>query len=313
MGRRLLLALGGNAILPHGKSGTIEEQREITLRTLRPLVRVLDPGDRVVMTHGNGPVVGNILIRNEAASDQVPAMPIDICDADSQGGIGYMISQCLDTALAEHGVKRRVAVLMTRVLVDPADPAFGNPTKPIGPFYTKEEAGRHRTERGWTMKEDSGRGWRRVVPSPRPRGILEVEAVRTLLDAGHLVVAAGGGGVPVTVGADGAQRGVEAVVDKDHASALLAAALDLEVLVIVTGVSHVAIRFGRPDQVDLDRMTAAEARRYLDAGEFGEGSMKPKIEAALAFLAGGGKEVLVCSVEKLAEALEGASGTRIVP
>jgi carbamate kinase len=311
--RSLLLALGGNAFLPAKGSGTIEEQRRITLTSMRPLVRVLSPEDRVVITHGNGPVVGNILIRNEAAADLIPPMPLDICDADSQGGIGYMIVQCLGNALAEAGVARPVTAVVTRILVDADDPAFQRPTKPIGPFYPEGEARRLAAERGWQVKDDAGRGWRRVVPSPRPVSIAELDGVRRLLDAGHVVIAAGGGGVPVVRLPAGGERGIEAVIDKDRASALLASQLGMRSFVIVTGVSRVALRFGKPDQLDLDRLTAAEARRHMGAGEFGEGSMKPKIESALAFLEAGGEEVLITSPDDLEAALHGRGGTRIVP
>lgn len=313
MGRRLLLTLGGNAILPPGRPGTIQEQREITLRIMRPLVRALRPDDRVVLSHGNGPVVGNILIRNDAAADRIPPMPLDICDADSQGGIGYMIVQCLENALAEEGIQREVTAVVTRVEVAKDDPAFGDPTKPIGPFYTEAEARRLAAERGWAVHEDAGRGWRRVVPSPRPVSILELHGIRTLVDAGHIVIAAGGGGVPVVIHPDGSGEGVEAVVDKDRASAILASKLGMDALVIVTGVSHASLRFGRPDQEDLGCITASEAERYLEAGEFGEGSMKPKIESALAFLRDGGREVVITSPDELPEALAGRTGTRVVP
>jgi carbamate kinase len=313
MARRLLLALGGNAFLPVMGSGTIEEQRSITMKTMRPLVEVLGEEDRVVITHGNGPVVGNILIRNYAAADKIPPMPLDICDADSQGGIGYMIVQCLGNALAQAGVRRPVTALVTRVRVDAEDPAFRNPTKPIGPFYPEAEARNLAAARGWVVKEDSGRGWRRVVASPRPAAILELRGIQDLLAAGHVVVAAGGGGVPVATDQDGMERGVEAVVDKDHASALLASALGLDTFLIVTGVSRVALDFGKPTQRNLDAMTASEARRYMEGGEFGEGSMKPKIESALAFLEHGGREVIITSPEELAPAFLGHSGTRIVP
>ena len=313
MPRRLLLALGGNAFLPAKGTGTIEEQRSITMAGMRPLARMLQPDDQVVITHGNGPVVGNILLRNQAAADRIPPMPLDICDADSQGGIGYMIVQCLGNALLEAGVERSVTAVVTRVRVDRADPAFWHPSKPIGPFYPEEEARRLAGERGWTVKEDSGRGWRRVVPSPEPQAILELRGIQDLLRAGHIVVAAGGGGVPVVFDARGEERGVEAVVDKDRASALLASALALDTFVIVTGVSHVALAFGKPEQKSLDRITVTEARGYMAANEFGEGSMKPKIESALTFLERGGREVLITSPEDLAPALAGRSGTRIVP
>lgn len=313
MGRRLLLSLGGNAILPPGHPGTIQEQRGITLQIMRPLVRALHPEDRVVLSHGNGPVVGNILIRNDAAADRLPPMPLDICDADSQGGLGYMIVQCLENAMAEAGIRRNVTAVVTRVEVARDDPAFGDPTKPIGPFYTEAEARRLAAERGWVVHEDAGRGWRRVVPSPRPVSILELEGIRVLVDAGHIVVAVGGGGVPVVLHPDGSGDGVEAVVDKDRASTLLATKLGMDTLVIVTGVSHAALRFGRPDQEDLGRITASEAQRYMEAGEFGEGSMKPKIESALAFLRDGGREVVITSPHELPEALAGRTGTRVVP
>ena len=313
MPRRLLLALGGNAFLPVKGSGTIEEQRSITMASMSPLARVLSPDDAVVITHGNGPVVGNILLRNQAAADRIPPMPLDICDADSQGGIGYMIVQCLGNALAEAGVRRPVTAVVTRVRVDRQDSAFQNPTKPIGPFYPEQEAKGLARDRGWTVVEDSGRGWRRVVPSPHPQSILELQGIQDLLKAGHVVIAAGGGGVPVVLDESGQERGVEAVIDKDRASALLASALGLETFVIVTAVSHVALAFGKPEQRNLDRMTVEEARRYLSTGEFGKGSMQPKIESALAFLDAGGREVLITSPEELAPALAGRSGTRVVP
>ncbi len=313
MSRKLLLALGGNAILPAKGSGTIDEQRSITLHTMASLVRVLEPEDRVVITHGNGPVVGNILIRNAAAADLIPPMPLDVCGADSQGGIGYMIVSCLVNALRREGKRRPVTAIITRTRVDEADPAFQHPTKPIGPFYDEAQARRHAADQGWVVKEDAGRGWRRVVASPRPVEILEMEGIRDLLAAGHLVVAVGGGGIPVARRADGTEVGVEAVIDKDRASSVLAQSLQLEQFVIVTQVDRVAVDFGKPGQRDLERVTAAEARRYMEAGEFGEGSMKPKIESALAFLERGGREVLITSPEQLTPALEGRQGTRIVP
>ena len=312
MPRRLLLALGGNAFLPQKGTGTIAEQRAITMDSMSPLARVLAPDDHIVITHGNGPVVGNILLRNQAAADRIPPMPLDICDADSQGWIGYMIVQCLGNALAEVGVSRPVTALVTRVRVDRNDPAFQHPNKPIGPFYTEDEAKRLGRERGWSVSEDSGRGWRRVVPSPSPKEILELRGIQDLIQAGHIVVAAGGGGVPVTVEANGQEQGVEAVIDKDRASAFLASALGFETFVIVTEVSHVAVGFGTPEQKNLDRLTVSEARRYMSAGEFGEGSMKPKIESALAFLEHGGQDVLITSPEELEPALAGRSGTRVI-
>lgn len=313
MGRGILLALGGNALLPAGRGGTIEEQRAIATATMQALAGAFRPDDRLVITHGNGPVVGNILIRNEAAADRIPPMPLDICDADSQGGLGYMIVQCLENVLRPAGDARPVAAVVTRVRVDEADPAFRDSEKPIGPFYTEAEAKRLAGERGWAMREDSGRGWRRTVPSPRPIEILDLEAIRTLIDAGYIVVAGGGGGIPVVRDPDGTGRGVEAVVDKDRASTVLALALGFDRLVMVTAVDRIAIRFGKPDQEDLDRMSVEEAVAYLQAGEFGVGSMRPKVEAMLDFLNGGGKEALLTSPTQLAAALAGTAGTRIVP
>jgi carbamate kinase len=313
MGRGILLALGGNAILPAGRGGSIQEQRAVTSLTMQAVAEALQPEDRLLISHGNGPVVGHILLRNEAAADRIPPMPLDICDADSQGGIGYMIVQCLENALRRAGHTQPVAALVTRVRVDEADPASKHPDKPVGPFYTEEEARDLATRRGWVVREDSGRGWRRVVPSPRPMEILELEAIRTLLEAGHVVVAAGGGGIPVARDADGTYHGIEAVVDKDRSSAVLAVALGLDLLVMVTAVDRVAIRFGRPDQQDLDRLSVSEARRYLEEGEFGVGSMKPKIESVLEFLSRGGKEALVTSPGGLQAALTASAGTRILP
>ncbi len=313
MGRRLLFALGGNVILPQGHAGSIEDQRAITDRAMATLIAALEPEDRVVITHGNGPVVGNILIRNAAAADRIPPMPLDVCDADSQGGLGYMIVQCLGNALTRAGIDRPVTAVVTRVQVSGDDPAFQHPTKPIGPYYTEPEAKQLAAERGWEVRSDAGRGWRRVVPSPRPEAILELEGIRLLSDAGHIVVAAGGGGVPVRVDGNGIEEGVEAVVDKDRVSALLARALGLDQLVILTGVPRVALHYGRPDQVELSSITVSMAKEYMDANEFGEGSMKPKIESALAFLAQGGREVLITSPEDLVAALQGNGGTRILP
>ena len=313
MGRRMLLALGGNVILPGGTAGTIEEQREITLKTMIAVVGALKADDRLILSHGNGPVIGNILIRNAAAADRIPPMPLDICDADSQGGIGYMIVQCLENALAEAKMKRNVTAVVTRVRVRLDDPAFDKPTKPIGPFYSEAEANRLSKKLGWTIQEDAGRGWRRVVPSPSPQEVLELDGIRTLFNAGHVVVAVGGGGIPVAVDKDGKERGVEAVVDKDQASALIALALDIDRLIIVTEVSHVAIGFGTATQKNLSRITVDEALDYINAGEFGVGSMKPKIEAAIAFLGSGGREVLITSPDHLAKGFRGDSGTRIVP
>jgi carbamate kinase len=239
-------------------------------------------------------------------------MPLDVCGADSQGGLGYMIQQALVNALGRAGKAREVTTVITQVLVDPGDPAFTHPTKPIGPFYRREAADRLRVSRGWPMIEDSGRGFRRVVPSPQPLAILEAAPIRILVEAGVVVIAAGGGGVPVVRRADGGLAGVEAVVDKDRAAALLARSVGADHLVIVTGVDRVAIGFNTPRQQDLEVLSAEDAQHHLAAGEFPPGSMGPKIEAALAFLAEGGQEVIITSPRVLRLALEGRHGTRVV-
>ena len=310
MKRSVVVSLGGNAILPAGKSGTIEEQFQITRETMRQVVDLIRD-NRVVITHGNGPVVGNILIRNEAARLTIPPMPLDVCGADSQGGLGYMIQQTLQNLLAEQGIAYPVATVLTQVVVDAADAGFRNPTKPIGPFYPEETAREMEREKGWKMVADSGRGWRRVVASPTPKRIVEMSAIRALFDAGHVVIAVGGGGIPVVEESPGRIAGVEAVIDKDFASVVLALELKAEILVIVTAVDQVAIDFGKPSQRWLDRMSLKEALRYLADGQFPPGSMGPKIEAAVWFLKSGGREVCVTSPRKIRESLDGRSGTWI--
>lgn len=310
--RALLVALGGNAIIPPEGAGTIEEQIAITETTMAQVVAELDSATRLVLTHGNGPVVGNIVLRNEAARDTIAPMPLDICGADSQGGLGYMIQQVLRNALRRAGQEREVVTVVTQVRVDPNDSAFAAPTKPIGPFYRREAADRLRASRGWQMIEDSGRGYRRVVPSPRPLEIIESATVRALVEAGVVVIAAGGGGIPVIRRDDGTLTGVEAVIDKDRSAAVLARTVGADVLVIVTGVDRVAIGYQTPRQKDLDLLSAGEADRYLAAGEFPSGSMGPKIEAAVEFLAAGGREAIITSPRVLGLALAGRHGTRIV-
>ncbi len=310
---RIVVAIGGNALIGHSSRGTIGEQRDTTRLTMRSVAERIAAGYSIVLTHGNGPVVGNIVIRCEAAADQIPPMPLDICVADSCGGIGYMIQQSLFGELRALQVGRPVVTLINQVEVDRNDPAFRKPTKPIGPFYRADEVDTIRREKRWEMAEDSGRGFRRVVPSPKPVAIIEADVVRSLVDLGAVVIAVGGGGIPVRRTEDGRLEGVEAVIDKDRAALLLARAVGARVFAILTAVANVAIRFGRPDQLDLDRMTLSEAKRYLAEGEFPAGSMGPKIEAAIAFLEEGGKGVLVTSVDRLREGIEGRAGTWILP
>lgn len=310
--RCLLLALGGNAIIPPGGAGTIEEQIAITEKTMRQVAEGISPGTRLVVTHGNGPIVGNIVLRNEAARETIPPMPLDVCGADSQGGLGYMIQQVMWNEFHRLGKDRDVTTIITRVRVEADDPAFLRPTKPIGPFYRREAADRLRALRGWQMIEDSGRGYRRVVPSPRPREIMETAAIQALLERGVVVIAAGGGGIPVIRKSDGTLAGIEAVVDKDRTAAVLARAVGADELVIVTGVDRVAIGYGSPQQQDFATLAVDDARKYLAAGEFPSGSMGPKVEAAIEFVESGGCRAIITSPAVLGPALRGEHGTRIV-
>jgi carbamate kinase len=314
-GRRLVIALGGNAIIPAGQEGTYEQQEAITRATMEQVASLAKDGHQVVMTHGNGPVVGNIVLRNDAgmAAHGIPPMPMFVCGADSQGGLGFMLQQSLQNALTLIGLDIPVASVVTQVLVDREDPAFAEPTKPIGPFYDEEQARLLREENGWTVVKDAGRGWRRVVPSPEPREVVEWEAIRTLVQAGVLTIATGGGGVPVARDAAGLLEGVDAVIDKDRASALLGGLIGAEVLIIVTQVDKVCSNFGQPDEKALDRMTDRQAREMLAEGQFPAGSMGPKIESALTFLAGGGKSVIITSPDNILAAVAGTRGTTIVP
>jgi carbamate kinase len=312
MGRAELcvVALGGNAIIPKDRSGTIEDQRALAQATMAQVASQVAQGVRVVLTHGNGPIIGNILLRNEAMANKIPPMPLDVCGADSQGGIGYMIQQVLQNELGRAGVTAPVVTLVTQVEVDPRDPAFGNPTKPIGPFYAPREAAELAARKGWDVRDDAGRGMRRVVPSPRPQRIVEIEVIRSLVDAGVLVNCCGGGGVPVVRKA-GMLSGIEAVIDKDHTAAVLATQLHATRLILLTGVETVVRGFGTASAAPLHRLTLVEAEALLQAGEFPSGSMEPKIRAALDFLRAGGAEVVITDPQHLSAALAGTTGTHI--
>lgn len=312
--RKYVIALGGNAIVPLGKKGTYLDQYQITKTTMNQVATLAGEGHSVVLTHGNGPVVGNIFLRNVAGYEKygIPPMPLFVCGADSQGGLGYMIQQNLQNAVLLLGHGTPVATVVTQVLVDRDDPAFDNPTKPIGPYYDKAQADQLRQEFGWTIREDAGRGWRRVVPSPLPKRVVEAEVIAAMMEAGILVIACGGGGVPVVTCEQDRLEGIDAVIDKDLASELLAELVGADTFVIVTQVEKVFRAFGTPAQQALDLVDLEEIRAMSEAGEFPAGSMGPKMDAAIAFLDAGGREVVITDPEHLLEALKGRAGTRIV-
>lgn len=307
MGGLAVITLGGNAILQPGQRGTMDEQRANIRSACQAIAQVVREGWQVVVTHGNGPQVGNLLLQNEEASGVVPPASLDICGAQSQGMLGYLIQQELGRATG-----RTAIALVTQVVVDPADPAFVNPTKPVGPFYTEARARKAMAGRGWQMREDGGRGWRRVVPSPRPVRVVEADVIRHLVSSGALVIAGGGGGVPVAERLDGLY-GVEAVIDKDLAATVLALGLGAERLIILTDVPEVYLHYGTPGQRALRQVTTAEGLAYLADGHFRSGSMGPKVEAAIAFVHGAGGEAVIASLTDAARALRGEAGTRFLP
>ena len=313
MAKVAVVAIGGNSLIKDKEHQTVPDQFATTRETCVHIASMIEQGWDVVITHGNGPQVGFVLLRSELASHVLHTVPLDSCGADTQGSIGYMIQQSLYNEFLKRGMKKRAVTVVTQVVVDKDDPAFQNPTKPIGPFYTEEEAKRLAAERGWIVKDDAGRGWRRVVPSPIPQEIVEQEAIKALIEQGFVVIGVGGGGIPVVRQEDGSLRGVEAVIDKDYASSLLASGIGADLFLISTAVEKVALNYGKPNQVWLDRMTLAEAKRYLSEGHFPPGSMGPKIKAIIQFLEKGGKEALITSPENIERALAGETGTRIVP
>ena len=312
MGMKIAVALGGNAILQPGQKGTAEEQLRNVELTCRQIAAMIREGHRVIVTHGNGPQVGNILIQNEAGSHLVPAMPLDICGAESQGQIGYMMQQSLNNVLAEYGIRVPVVTVVTQMVVDRNDPKFLNPSKPVGPFYGEDVARQRMREKGERWVEDAGRGWRRVVPSPEPIRIVEIDAIRTLMDSGAVVIANGGGGIPV-VYENGRYVGVEAVIDKDLGGERLAEDVGADLLLILTDVEKAALNYRTPKQKDLDLVTLSEVARYQAEGHFKAGSMGPKVEACRRFVAKTGRMAVITSLDKALEGLEGRAGTRIIP
>jgi len=309
----VVIAIGGNSLIKDDQHRTVLDQYNAVGETARHIVPIVSEGYRVVVTHGNGPQVGFILLRSDLARNVLHEVPLASCVADTQGAIGYQISQTLQNELHRKGMKKDVVTLVTQVVVAADDPAFDHPDKPIGPFMTEADAKKRASEDGWIVGEDAGRGWRRLVPAPAPLEIVELNSIRTLLDDGTLVVAVGGGGIPVVRQADGTLTGRDAVIDKDAASCLLACQLGASVLIESTAVDKVALNFGTPQQQEIDHMTASECRRYLLEGHFAAGSMKPKIEAALNFLEQGGERVIITQPHHLEKALHGIYGTHIVP
>ena len=311
--RRLIIAVGGNAIHPSGIKGTSEEQVAIAQDTARTLLPLLELDNELIITHGNGPGVGKVLMRQALASQSVAPMSLDICVANTQGVTAYLLVQAFENALREVGNQRHVVGLVTQVEVDPDDPGFSNPTKPVGYFYDKDKADQLSAQLGWTMREDAGRGYRMVVASPDPKHICDISLVETLATRGTIVIAGGGGGVPVVRDERGVRNGVEAVIDKDLTTAHMANVLGIEEIMILTAVSKVAIHFGTPEQKELDQLTVTEAKKYRDEGHFPDGSMGPKIEAAIRFIEGGGKRAIIGHLDEALPALQGKTGTHIIP
>jgi carbamate kinase len=308
----MLIAVGGNSLIRAGEKGTIAEQLANARRTAAAIIGLIRDGYHLVVTHGNGPQVGAQLLRSERAADQAPGQTLDVCGAASQGEIGYMLAQSLQDELTAAGLRVPVVSLVTQTIVSASDPAMQHPTKPIGPFYSRSQAEERRRLLGWDIVEDAARGYRRVVPSPEPIEIVELEVIRSLVSQGALVIACGGGGIPV-VRENGGLRGVEAVIDKDRASALLAALLGVDTFAISTDTDYVYLDYKKPGQRPLLRLTVSELEEYYRAGHFPPGNMGPKVESALHFLKAGGKEVVITSCDHLCKAIAGDAGTHIVP
>ena len=309
--KKVVIALGGNALQPETGPATAEAQLQVLRETCEHIAEISQMGYEIAIVHGNGPQVGRILLASETAKDVTPTMPFDVCGAMSQGYIGYHIQQALKYALNKRNKNIPVVTVATQMVVEQSDPAFKNPTKPIGPFYTEEEAKTMANEKGFVMKEDSGRGWRRVVASPLPRKIVEIEAVKLLWDS-TIVITCGGGGIPVIEKPDGTLEGIAAVIDKDFAAELLAEQVNADILMILTAVDKVAINYGKPEQMNLSTLNLADAAKYCEEGHFASGSMLPKVQAAMKFVrANPNKKAIISSLDKAIQALEGKTGTTI--
>ena len=308
----IVIALGGNALLQRSQKGTFDDQYANVQKTAKKIADLTERGYRIVITHGNGPQVGATLLRHEAGKNLVPPFPLDACGAETQGFIGYMIQQALRNELKSRGIDKYVVTVVTRVIVDQHDQAFERPTKPVGPFYSKEDADQLKLKMpNITIKEDAGRGYRRVVPSPDPKVIAERAAIRTLVEAGFIVVCSGGGGIPIVE--EGSQaRGVEAVIDKDLAGQRLATLIQANIFVILTDVDGAYVDYGTPKQELIKEVTTGKLQRYMEQGQFKEGSMAPKVLAAMRFVESGGERAVIAELGKLTEALEGGSGTQVV-
>ncbi len=311
MSKTALIAIGGNSLIQAGERGTIEEQLLNAHATARAIVHMVKDGWRIVITHGNGPQVGAALLRSERAAGEVYTHPLDVCVATTQSEIGYLLQRAMEYELRQLGLTTPVITVLTQVRVDPRDPAFENPTKPVGPFYTKRVAEEKKRTLGWHIIEDSSRGWRRVVPSPEPVEVFELDIIRTMMEQGMIVIACGGGGIPVIEHEDHRVEGAEAVIDKDRASALLAAGLNVDLFIISTATPQVYVDFKSRTQRGLGDVSADELQRYLDEGQFPEGSMGPKVESALDFIRKGGRHVIITSYEFLMDALKGKAGTHV--
>ncbi|MCP4632695.1 MAG: carbamate kinase [candidate division Zixibacteria bacterium] len=311
--KKAIVALGGNAIIRKGEKNDIAMQFANTRRSLAPIIDLINEGYQLAISHGNGPQVGDALLRVETAKDVAPFVPLGVLVADTEGSMGYMIAQSLENKLRKENINQKACSIITQVLVDKDDPSILNPKKYIGQFYSEIEAKKMADEMGWVVKKDADRGWRRVVPSPKPTKIIEDEIIKTLIDNGYIVIAAGGGGIPVYLKEDGSLEGVDAVVDKDYASAVLGNSIGAELLIMVTDINKVFLNFGSPEQKPIDTITVSEMEKYLHEEHFPYGSMGPKVSAAIKFIRGGGNKVVITSIENAFSAVKGSTGTVIVP